>query len=248
MLRVGITSDLPDGVLAPPGTDRNGAPGGLDATDGRGKTQFHHATPILQEPVYSFFTARPVEEAGIILDLRREAIQAMSIQELGSIGEFIAAIATVITLIYLAFQLRQNTRALKAAAFQNVTSEMGKNVEHIMDNGELAEILIKGTVAPQSLTPAERLRLSAVYVSSFRRLESVYVQYSLGTMEHENKKGFEQSMLPLLQLPFGREWWNEAKTTFYEPFVRHVDARIASGEHGQTMPSMLLPESADKDA
>ena len=61
------------------------------------------------------------------------------IEKLGNIGEFVAAIATVITLIYLAFQLRQNTRALKAAAFQNVTSEMGKNVEHIMDNGELAE-------------------------------------------------------------------------------------------------------------
>ena len=167
----------------------------------------------------------------------------MMIEKLGNIGEFVAAIATVITLIYLAFQLRQNTRALKATAFQNVTSEMGKNVEHIMDNGELAEILIKGTAEPESLTPAERLRLSAVYVSSFRRLESVYVQYSLGTMEHENKRGFEISMIPLLQLPFGQQWWSEAKIAFYEPFVRHIDEGIASGKFSQTMPSMQLPES-----
>ena len=67
----------------------------------------------------------------------------MNIEQLGSIGEFVAAIATVATLIYLAFQLRQNTRALKATAFQSVVSEMGKNVEPLMNNGEMAEIFLK---------------------------------------------------------------------------------------------------------
>ena len=169
----------------------------------------------------------------------------MTVEQLGNIGEFVAAIATVITLVYLAFQLRQNTRALKATAFQHVTSEMGKNVEHIMDNGELAEILVKGTVEPETLTPAERLRLSAVYVSSFRRLESVYVQHSLGTMEQENKQGFEKSMIPLLQFPFGREWWSEAKVAFYAPFVHHIDEGLAGGKFERKTPSIQLPPSAD---
>ena len=35
-------------------------------------------------------------------------------QELGSLGEFIAAIATLITLVYLAFQIRQNTKISRA--------------------------------------------------------------------------------------------------------------------------------------
>ena len=36
----------------------------------------------------------------------------MTIQDLGSIGELIAAIATIFTLVYLAFQINQNTRAI----------------------------------------------------------------------------------------------------------------------------------------
>ena len=117
----------------------------------------------------------------------------MTIEQLGNIGEFVAAIATVITLIYLAFQLRQNTRALKATAFQGVVSEMGKNVEPLMNSAEMAEIIVKSTAEPESLTPVERLRLKALYVSTYRRLESVYVQYTLGTMEPGNKRGFEES-------------------------------------------------------
>ena len=34
----------------------------------------------------------------------------MSFQELGSLGEFIAAVATVTTLVYLALQVRMNNR------------------------------------------------------------------------------------------------------------------------------------------
>ena len=169
----------------------------------------------------------------------------MTIEQLGNIGEFVAAIATVITLIYLAFQLRQNTRALKATAFQNVISEMGKNVEPIMNNRELADILVKGTVDPDSLTPAERVRLNAIYVSSFRRLESVYVQYTLGTMELENKRGFEESMIPLLQLPYGETWWKEAKVSFYQPFAQHIEECIASSKYAKTSPTMQLHNSTE---
>ncbi len=40
----------------------------------------------------------------------------MTIQDLGSLGELIAAVATVATLVYLALQIRQNTHTLRHAA------------------------------------------------------------------------------------------------------------------------------------
>ena len=40
----------------------------------------------------------------------------MTIQDLGSIGERLAAVATLATLFYLAVQIRQNTKAVRAAA------------------------------------------------------------------------------------------------------------------------------------
>jgi hypothetical protein len=37
----------------------------------------------------------------------------MTLQDLGSIGEFVAAVATVATLAYLALQIRYNTKAIE---------------------------------------------------------------------------------------------------------------------------------------
>ena len=164
----------------------------------------------------------------------------MTIQDLGSVGELIAAFATIATLIYLATQVRQNTRALKSATFQNISSEMGKNLEPIINSPDLAAIMVKGTNDPESLSAEERLRYSGVLTVSFRRLESIYVQHTLGSIDEELKVGFEISIMALLNTAFGSEWWNTAKIAFYEPFTNHVDRRLASGEIPRIHPSVLI--------
>ena len=53
----------------------------------------------------------------------------MSIQDLGSIGELIAALATLAALIYLAVQVRQNTRAIKSATFHELIFTKKNEIE-----------------------------------------------------------------------------------------------------------------------
>jgi len=167
----------------------------------------------------------------------------MTVEQLGSVGEFVAAIATVITLIYLAFQLRQNTRALRATAFQSVVSEMGKNVEPLLNNSDLVDIFVKASADHTVLTEAERVRVNALYVATFRRLESAYVQYTLGTLSLENKQGFENSIIPLLQPAYAKYWWSEAKQAFYPPYVRYIDEKLATGATKNRSPSMQFGTS-----
>jgi hypothetical protein len=47
--------------------------------------------------------------------------------DLGNVSELIAAIATIATLVYVAFQIRQNTRALKSTAFHGVTDSFNQS-------------------------------------------------------------------------------------------------------------------------
>ncbi len=46
----------------------------------------------------------------------------MTIQDLGAIGSLIASIGVVVSLIYLAVQLRQNTQGIRTAAHQHIVS------------------------------------------------------------------------------------------------------------------------------
>ena len=51
----------------------------------------------------------------------------MTIQDLGSVGEFVAAIATLVTLAYLSFQIRQSTKVARAQLTKDLFSRFASS-------------------------------------------------------------------------------------------------------------------------
>jgi hypothetical protein len=82
----------------------------------------------------------------------------MNWDALGAIGELIGAIAVFVTLVYLAIQLRQNTKALKSATFQNVSSAMACNVEVLATAPNVSPFMLKAQPGLSSLNDEERVR------------------------------------------------------------------------------------------
>ena len=64
----------------------------------------------------------------------------MSIQELGALGEFIGSIAVLVTLVYLAIQIRQNTRSIEESQrMARVEAMVTRNTN--MENALIASAL-----------------------------------------------------------------------------------------------------------
>ena len=89
----------------------------------------------------------------------------MSWQDLGGIGEFVSAIAVVISLVYLAFQIRQNTSQIDQNTKAVQTSALDSGIGRAMDirrdifvNEEISGIFLTGSADPESLTEHELMR------------------------------------------------------------------------------------------
>ena len=80
----------------------------------------------------------------------------MTIQDLGSIGEFVAAIATLITLLYLALQLRNNGRVSRFDAYLK-TRQMVAESQRILSDPDRARLWRVGLSDPDALTEDERI-------------------------------------------------------------------------------------------
>jgi len=152
----------------------------------------------------------------------------MTFQDIGSIGELIAAIATLITLAYLALQLKQNTTALKSQTFQQSSMDMSLTANSISSDGDLAKIIIKAENGLSSLTSDERLRFHFWMLVAVRRFEAIYIQALYGSIERKRIEGFERSILSLLS-NVGSEWWNKTKSAFSDEFIAYADKNIDSG-------------------
>ena len=68
----------------------------------------------------------------------------MTISELGSLGELVAAIATVLTLLYLASQIRGNTKATRAETSLSINEALAVNLSALRSDAEFSEIWLRG--------------------------------------------------------------------------------------------------------
>ena len=164
----------------------------------------------------------------------------MTIQDLGSIGEVLAAIATIATLVYLAAQVRQNTRALRSSTFQAISEQMAQNVQPILLESEVASLLQRGLAEPGSFEPEERLRFHAMLSMTMRRMEAVHVQSTLGSIEREHIEGFERSILSTLHSPGASAWWSEAKPNFNTSFTEHVDWWLSENPRAEVSSTLAI--------
>ena len=129
----------------------------------------------------------------------------------------IAAIATVATLVYLALQIRHNTRALKHAEEREILDDGNLWRSHLIQNPEIAELYRKGLLDPNALDPIERLRFRML-------LDALFVTWLYGFQAHR-ATGYspEPQISGTLARPGGQQYWADQKSNFDPEFVRYVD-------------------------
>lgn len=69
----------------------------------------------------------------------------MNWEAIGTIAEVVGATAVVLSLIYVATQIKLNTAASRAQSINQINSQYGALMSHIAMNGDLAQIYRKAT-------------------------------------------------------------------------------------------------------
>jgi hypothetical protein len=160
----------------------------------------------------------------------------VTIQDLGSLGELVAAFATVVTLIYLALQIRQNTHATRANSFHAVSDARNQVNLAVIQNSELARIWLAGGADRSSLSEEDRFRFDISLLSYFHVVETMHYQASVGAGEKGLLVAEERTLRDLLSTPGVREWWHDSPWAFGLEFRGYVEAFLnqtqPAGDHG----------------
>ncbi len=156
----------------------------------------------------------------------------MNWDALGAISETIGAIAVIVTLAYLAVQIRQNTRATHTASHHAITDSLNQGNIAVAQNAELAQIWVTGCADRTSLTETERERLDSLLRAYFHVFDSLFYSANTGTGERglllAEEKGF--SHLMNLQGVYG--WWKDNPYAFSPEFRSYMESfRATAGEN-----------------
>lgn len=158
----------------------------------------------------------------------------MTIQELGSLGEFVGAIGVIVTLIYLAIQIRQNTAMLKQQSLSVTGAAETEGAAETLDiylatarDASLASLIYKGIRSFEALTQEERFRFSAYWHGCFMTHQNFYLQHLRGALSDKAWGTYSRNIDQYMRLSGVIEWWSHgARAVFDEDFQAYIDAKV----------------------
>lgn len=146
----------------------------------------------------------------------------MNIVELGSLGEFVGAMAVVCTLAYLAVQVRHAKTGVKSANIQSAVLSFNPINMAMATDASLSNLMVRGSADFASLDGNEQSQYRSLLVAYFNCFYNVFLQYKLGTFPNELWLSMAKGLTTLLRQPGPRDFRESTRT--FEDMFAEVDA------------------------
>jgi hypothetical protein len=151
----------------------------------------------------------------------------MSLEQTALLAEIIGGVALVISVIYLAYEVRSNTKVVKANAGRDTQQQW--SAFNIMLSHHPARAEFVRSFDPEvAITNFDKDDLECVSLlgrALLQQFETESFQHQAGLLETEIYENLRNWLANVLKLPFWREWWaNEREQGIYtQTFLNSLD-------------------------
>ncbi len=172
----------------------------------------------------------------------------MNWSDIGSIGEAIGAIGVIGSLIYLALQVRANSKGLFTSTRESTFNSLKEWNFYVMSDPDLAWIFQQGCRDFNSLDQKERARYVHVMFSFYKLFENIFLHYKAKSISEEVWRYNSTIFFAYAAQPGAKNYYNLRKPIFDPRFSKIVDD-LTSAEvpAGHLITEMDLPDLVDND-
>jgi hypothetical protein len=148
-------------------------------------------------------------------------------EAMGAIGEVLGATGVILSLLYLAVQIRGDARAKRASAVHEQSDAYRDFLKTLASDEELAAIYLRGIRDFGSIEEAELVRFSSALGFLFRVFDEAFFQWKEGHLDARLWRGFESPMADMLAYPGVRDWWSTRSSWYSTPFQELIQSKIS---------------------
>ena len=167
----------------------------------------------------------------------------MNWEMLSAIGQVVAAIGVIPSLIYLAVQIREQNKERRRAGINVLTAQWSDLVKTGQESREFAAFFLRGIRSFDALDAPDKLRFSAFFTRYTRNCEGMFIYYRDGALEKVLWDEVERTMIDYFAYPGVREWWATRKHWLTDEFRAVVEAIIAKNPEAKMYAAYKLDDS-----
>jgi hypothetical protein len=161
----------------------------------------------------------------------------MTLSQLADVGQIIGAISIVVSLFYVAYQIRQNTNAVQSATSQAVHDNYASWYQALAGDPELSSVAVKGLKDYGSLSELEKARFIALFMAFLSYSQNAFLKWREGLLPQALWLGWELVIMNLVSAPGGQAFWQERGYLFGAAFRKYVESDVMTRQpHPSAMP------------
>jgi hypothetical protein len=146
----------------------------------------------------------------------------MTLEQYAYLAQIVGVLVVVITLIYLAIQVRQGAQLLRSESRQVSLSTDQGGVYKFIESPELG----KSMSSKESPTFEEKTQLTSWLVAQMRAREHEWLQYQSGALDGDAWLSYRNVIYFILGTPRSRAIWELCRPYFNQDFVELVGEMI----------------------
>ena len=141
--------------------------------------------------------------------------------------------AVLLGLVFVGFEIRQNTAATRAATQQAILDASLQAHWGVIENPRLREVMIIARDDPDwaTATPqtSDHILLERFYWQRFNTLENAFYHYTEGSFDARLWAGWDSWSRGLAPDPLMSHYWAALRDGYMPEFVEYVDAVLEEG-------------------
>lgn len=166
----------------------------------------------------------------------------MNWEMLSAIGQVVAAVGVIPSLIYLAVQVREQNKERRRAGINILTAQWSELVKSAQESREFATLFLRGVRSFHDLDAPDKLRFTAFFTRFTRNCEGMFIYHRDGALEKELWEEVERTISDYFAYPGVREWWPTRKHWLTDEFRTVMEAIIAKNPEPRLYAAFNLDE------
>lgn len=153
----------------------------------------------------------------------------IKLSECAQIAEIVSAVAIVLSLIFVGFQLKDNARATRSATANAATAPMIAWYGNVGQNQQTSALLYNNIGKdPDTVDPDEWFQFVMSMHAQMLIHQNNYYLVEEGTLELEIRDSLAQTLSAIKDQPGFIRFWQQRKSIFFPEFQRYIDELLAS--------------------
>ena len=149
-----------------------------------------------------------------------------TLDKIHKVGELVAALAVVLSLLFVGYEIQQSNQAQLQANTRAVIGEWIQKLRSMNEAPELACIYVNGIVDYLGMSGARRVRFSAYILSIMYAWEEIHYLASQGAVEERIWRGVDSGISEISHLPGFQQWYATRRHWFSDEFQTYIDESI----------------------